>query len=189
MTSGRQRTLQGVSDIEALFREHADRVHAYARRHVEPSTADDIVSETFLVAWRRRADLPEPPLPWLLVTARNLIANHRRSGRRADQHWLAAVREHWNAPTAMPPDEALAEREAYLQALQACTRPEREALLLVAWDGLSPSEAAAVAGCSVRAFTVRLSRARARMERSLRDGPTEPRPQHSPRLVPTQEIS
>lgn len=167
MTSDRGRTLPDVRDLEELFRAYATNVYAYARRHVGPDGADDIVSETFLVAWRRREELPEAPLPWLLVTARHLVSNQRRSGRRADQLWLAAVRDLWRVPAAMPADEALIEREEHLRALQACTRPEREALLLVAWDGLSPEEAAVVAGCSTRAFTVRLSRARARMRAAL----------------------
>lgn len=161
-----------MTDLDTLFREHADRVYAYARRHVGPDGADDIVSETFLVAWRRRTELPEHPLPWLLVTARLLIANHRRSGRRADQLWLAAVRDLWRMPQAMAADEALIHREAYLGALEQCSRPEREALVLTAWDGLTPAQAAAVAGCSVRAFTVRLSRARARVRRALADDGT-----------------
>ena len=183
MTSGRDRTVPGVSTpsrspddarkgddagrLESLFRAHAARVYAYARRHSCVDAADDIVSETFLVAWRRRDELPDDPLPWLLVVARNLLANQRRSGARADRVWLAAVREQWHLDTAAAPDDAVIERDRHLEALEACSRPEREALLLVAWDGLAVSDAAAVAGCSTRAFTVRLSRARARMRARL----------------------
>jgi RNA polymerase sigma-70 factor (ECF subfamily) len=47
----------------------------------------------------------------------------------------------------------------------------------VAWDGLSHTDAARVVGCSTRAFTVRLSRARARFERALATpDPLPPRP-------------
>ena len=56
-----------------------------------------------------------------------------------------------------------------LAALGELTELEREALLLIAWDGLSNGAAAAVAGCSVRAFEVRLSRARARLTRLTTD--------------------
>lgn len=154
-------------DLEDLFRRYADRVYAYARRHTTREAADDIVSETFLVAWRRRTDLPDDPLPWLLVVARNTIANHRRSGARADQLWMAAVRDFWHMPDTLPAADAVVERDECLRALETCTRPEREALLLIAWDGLDHVAAAAVAGCSPRAFTVRLSRARARMTAAL----------------------
>ncbi|WP_460629062.1 RNA polymerase sigma factor [Intrasporangium mesophilum] len=153
--------------LEELFRAHAPRLFAYARRHAPADAADDVVSETFLVAWRRRSELPDEPLPWLLVVARNLLANQRRAGARADRLWLATVRSQWHLHAAAPAEDAVVERDRYVDALESCTRPEREALLLVAWDGLSVADAAAVAGCSPRAFTVRLSRARARMRARL----------------------
>lgn len=152
--------------LTELFRAYSPRVYAYARRHVDLSACDDVVSETFLVAWRRPDAVPDPALPWLLVVARNVIANQRRTSRRADLVWFAAVREGW-ATTAPSADEALQEREGVLRALERCTRAEREALLLTAWDGLRPSEAAAVADCSVRAFTVRLHRARSRLRAAM----------------------
>ena len=152
--------------LTEVFRTHAPRVHAYARRHVDEARCDDVVSETFLVAWRRPDQLPDEPLPWLLVVARHVIANQRRTSRRADQVWFAAVREGWTATTPSA-HEALAERETVLAALEQCTRAEREALLLTAWDGLRPDEAAVVAGCSTRAFTVRLHRARTRLRASM----------------------
>ena len=121
-----------------------------------------------------RTELPADPLPWLLVVARNILSTRRRSGRRADQLWLAAARDLWRMPDHASPETAVLERERHLAALAACTRPEREALLLVAWDGLSAADAAAVAGCSPRAFAVRLSRARARLSRALDAGPAAP---------------
>ena len=148
-------------EFTSLFRQTAPRVHAYAVRQVGGDSADDLVSETYAVAWRRRSQIPVPPLPWLLVVARNLASNHRRSRRRADQLWLSAVRDQWR-PTSPPPDAEVLHRETALAALAVCTEAEREALLLTAWDGLTASEAARVAGCSTHAFTVRLARARTR---------------------------
>ena len=167
---GPGRTYQGVtnqpdrSDLAgALFREHSARVYAYARRHVDEADCDDVVSETFVVAVRRPERVPAEPLPWLLVVARNVIANQRRTSARADVLWFSAVRAFWSSATTSSPEDAVTERERMLAALATCTRAEREALLLVAWDGLSPGQAADVAGCSVRAFTVRLHRARRRL--------------------------
>ena len=60
------------------------------------------------------------------------------------------------APDSSSPDELVLERDALLRSLAALTPIEREALLLVAWDGLLPAQAAEVAGCSVTAFKVRL---------------------------------
>ena len=183
-----------VDRLEDVFRTYGARVYAYARRHTTPDAAEDLVSETFLIAWRRRAELPLDPLPWLLVVARNLLANQRRSGARADRLWLSAVREQWHLHTAAAPEDAVIERDRYLDALGSCTRPEREALLLVAWDGLALAEAAAVAGCSPRAFTVRLSRARARMRAHLEADAAGPavagsRSTEPHRLTIAQELS
>lgn len=156
-----------------LFREHSARVYAYARRHVEESHCDDVVSETFLVAWKRPEQVPPMALPWLLVVARNVIANQRRTSRRADDLWFAAVRQGWTA-TSPSADQSVMEREAMIAALEACTRAEREALILTAWDGLTPEQAAAIADCSTRAFTVRLHRARTRLRTALaQQGHTE----------------
>jgi hypothetical protein len=60
--------------FERIFRENHIAVHAYVRRRVTAEGVDDVVSETFLVAWRRLGALPEEPLPWLLGVARNVIA-------------------------------------------------------------------------------------------------------------------
>lgn len=164
------RTLRGVTpdqeQFNALFDECAPRVFAYARRHCDRAGAQDVVSDTFMVAWRRRSDLPDEPLAWLLVVARNTIANRRRSERRhyALLDSIASI-ERLAGPAAGP-DQSVVERDALIAALRQLTEMEREALLLVAWDGLRNADAARVAGCSQRAFEVRLSRARARLERA-----------------------
>src|SRR6478672_3188813 len=68
--------------FERLFRSEADAVRAYALRRADPADADDVVAETFLVAWRRLDDVPSDPRPWLLSVARRVVANRRRSNRR-----------------------------------------------------------------------------------------------------------
>ena len=153
--------------FEAMFRSQSPRVFAYALRHTDPASAHDVVSEVFLVAWRRIADLPAEPLPWLLVTARNTLSNQRRSlGRRTKlvDRVAALDRVAAAAPAA---EDAAVDRAAMLDALAELSVREREALLLVAWDGLNATQAAEVAGCSRRAFEVRLSRARARLRRLI----------------------
>src|SRR6478672_7608960 len=65
--------------FERLFRSEADAVRSYALRRADPADADDVVAETFLVAWRRFDDMPSDPRPWLLSVARNVLANRRRS--------------------------------------------------------------------------------------------------------------
>jgi RNA polymerase sigma-70 factor (ECF subfamily) len=149
-----------------IFHDLSPRVYAYARRQCDAATAQDVVSDTFLVAWRRRRDVPAAPLPWLLVVARHTIANRRRGTQRQDRLTDTVARLAYLAAPASGAEDSVVEREAMLAALAELSEVEREALLLVAWDGLSNREAAGVAGCSVRAFEVRLSRARARLVRA-----------------------
>jgi RNA polymerase sigma-70 factor (ECF subfamily) len=68
--------------VERLFHDHADTVLAYALRRSDPDTAQEVVSETFTVAWRRLSDIPDPPLPWLLGVARRVLGNHQRASSR-----------------------------------------------------------------------------------------------------------
>ncbi len=161
-----------------MWRREAPRVMAYALRHVEPSEAEEVVAETFLVAWRRYAEVPPQPLPWLLVVARNTIANLRRSGRRR-----AALRDRMRdlerlAEPAPAAEVSALQRADVLAALAVLSAAEREALLLVAWDGLAPAEAARVAGCTTAAFHVRLFRARRRLRAhgDTAPSPTTPAP-------------
>src|SRR5437660_5131765 len=57
----------------------------YTLQHAEQGSAEDVTSETFLIAWRRLPDVPEPPLPWLLGVARNLLRKQAEAGRRRRQ--------------------------------------------------------------------------------------------------------
>jgi RNA polymerase sigma-70 factor (ECF subfamily) len=142
--------------LEGLFAEHGQAVRAYVLRRIDRSTADDIVSDVFVVAFRRLEEIPDDALPWLLGTARRVLANHRRSaGRRealtAELGVLHASRWH---------NEIVGEPEL-VSALARLS--EREVLLLVAWEDLDPASAAAALGCSKATFAVRLHRARRRL--------------------------
>ena len=65
------------------MREHSARVLAYAaNRGASRAEAEDVVSEVFLVCWRRLDDVPSPPLPWILGVTRKVLANQRRSRAR-----------------------------------------------------------------------------------------------------------
>lgn len=141
---------------------HADapRVLAFARRHVGDD-APDVVAETFLHAWRRWDELPDPPIGWLLGTARKLIANRVRGAvrHRALVDRMAML-DAVAGDLADHGDGELTRREA-LDGLAALPADQREALLLVAWDGLSTDQAALALGVRPATFRKRLSRARA----------------------------
>jgi RNA polymerase sigma factor (sigma-70 family) len=153
--------------LRSLFEESSSRVFAYASRHVDSGAAQDVVSEVFLVAWRRIDDIPDDALPWLLVVARNTIRNRRR-GIARQQRLADELANLQRSSTATPgADEVALERRAMLAALLELSRTEREAVLLTGWDGLTVIQAAQVAGCSRRAFELRLHRARSRLRRLL----------------------
>lgn len=154
-------------EFSAAFDRLSPRVFAYARRQCAAADAQDVVADTFLVAWRRWPEVPADPLPWLLVVARNTIANLHRRERRADSLLDVAATLARIAGPAAGADHMVVERELLLDAVAGLTDLEREAVLLVAWDALSNRDAATVAGCSQRAFEVRLSRARQRLARAL----------------------
>ena len=159
--------------LEDLFVQHGPTVYGFARRRASTAEAEEVVSDTFLVAWRRLDAVPADPLPWLLNVARNSLANHRRGeGRRqALRQRLSAVEPpaHDDTPTSVADDAAMSERVT--RALAALPAAERDALTLVVWEELTPDEVATVLGCSRAAVYLRLSRARRRLRRALGDDP------------------
>jgi RNA polymerase sigma factor (sigma-70 family) len=157
--------------FEALFREHHPAVRAYARRRVPSDAVDDVVSGTYLVVWRRLDDVPEPPLPWLITVARNVAGTERRGAARRQRLWLKAQSGHIEGCDPGEPEIA----DGYvLGALARLNERDREALTLVAWDGLAPAQAAAVLGESSVRFRQRLHRAGRRLRAQLA---AEPRPE------------
>jgi RNA polymerase sigma-70 factor (ECF subfamily) len=155
--------------FERLFRAQYPVVAGYLRRRVEPGLVDDLVNEVFLVAWRRLDDVPPSPRPWLLGVARNVVGTHIRGAkrRRALRERLAAVE------VVVVEAERPLSGTAVAAALSALRPTDCEALMLVNWDGLTPSEAADVLGESPAGFRVRLHRARSRF-RALLEHAAEP---------------
>ena len=152
------------AELEALWHDWHRHVLAYALRRADPATAEEVVAETFVIAWRRLDALPDPPLPWLLGVARRVLANLRR-GERRRRALVDRLRVEPPAVTATVPG---ADRRT-LGALAALHERDREALLLHAWDGLDHADAGSVMGCSAATFAVRLHRARERFARALSD--------------------
>jgi RNA polymerase sigma-70 factor, ECF subfamily len=156
--------------FERLFTGHVDAVFAYAVARVDRETAYDATADTFLVAWRRLADVPDPPRAWLLGVTRRTLADQRRSQRRQLSLVVQLARTTVEPAASMAPEELITERVVVFAALGELREADRELLCLIAWDGLDHLEAAEVLGCSPGAFKVRLHRARGRLERALADG-------------------
>lgn len=151
--------------FEALYRQCADRVHAYATRRAAPAIVDDVVNETFLVAWRRLDDVPEEPLPWLLGVARRVLANRRRTESRATALWQRLAAEEPGLSVMSHFDDEISQRVR--RALARLGERDREALMLIAWEGLRVNEAAEALGVPSRTLAVRLHRARKRLAEAL----------------------
>ena len=164
------KTAEAVERFQALYAEHHRRVYAYAASMAGRQLADEVVSEVFLVAWRRLADVPTPAVPWLLTVARHVISSQFRAAAR-QQSINAELRAWVTEAELAAPDVAdeVSERIAVLAALAALPEADRELLTLVAWHGLKPSEAAQVVGCSTTTYFVRLHRARHRLKRAMAD--------------------
>ena len=169
-------TGDAATRFNALWTAHAGQVLAYARRHVDWAVAQEVVSETFLVAWRRLECIPAAPLPWLLVVARNTVRNQQRSSYRRQALQFELERLERVALPLPGADLTASDRADVLAALASLTMQEREAILLVAWDGLRPADAARVADCSTSAFHVRLHRARKRLREAAANGSADTDP-------------
>ncbi len=150
MTTDRRR-----ERFDELYRELAPRVAGYCRRRTDPEEAREVLAETFVIAWRKLESVPrDAPLPWLLATARRVLANRRR-GRRVTTP----------LPESRVPDHAddVVGMLDLKRAFARLSSEDRDTVALIAWDGLTVAEAAVVAGCTAGTFSVRLHRARKRL--------------------------
>lgn len=152
------------TEFSDFYRNRLLEITRFIARRVDSAFVEDLASDLFEVAWRKRDEIPVGfELPWLYKTARFLISNHRRklSGR-------AQAMVLFGEPDAAPSAEAIALADLSLaEAWRNLSSSHREILALSAWDGLSPSELAKALGISVNAANVRLSRARAQLADQL----------------------
>lgn len=151
-----------MTDDEARFHAvfaHLGAVTAYARRRGSRDP-EAIAAEALAIAWRRLDRVPrDDPRPWLYATARNLLLAERRTAATAG-----------NAPDRGAPDPEPVDLDPQLaRALRSLSPTDREALLLVAWEDLTPAQAAKALGMNATAFRVRLLRARRRLHALLAD--------------------
>jgi RNA polymerase sigma-70 factor (ECF subfamily) len=156
-----------------VFDRHYEHIYAYAARRLGHDLAEDVASETFLVAYDRRAGF-DPDRgevrPWLYGIASNLIMRHSRTEAR---RYKALARG--AGPDAGPDDAELvpgrvdagAVRGRLAAALNRLSLADRDVLLLVAWAGLNQQEAAAALGIPPGTARSRLFRARQEMRKAL----------------------
>ncbi|MER0245961.1 RNA polymerase sigma factor [Streptomyces sp. HSW2009] len=173
-----------------LFDDHAAAVHRHAVRMTgDWATAEDVVSLTFLEAWRLRErvlpDGDDDLRPWLLGIATNVLRNTTRAARR-HRDALARLPVGESVPDfadevtqRMVDGEQLA---AARRALGKLRRMEREVFTLCVWEGLDSATAAEALGIPVATVRTRLFRARKRLRKLTEEelkgdrGPGRPAP-------------
>jgi RNA polymerase sigma-70 factor (ECF subfamily) len=146
-----------------LFEKHFGALAAYADRRCYSGDADDVVAETFSVAWRRFDAIPaDAELPWLYGVARKVLANQRRGTRR----WMGLLDR---LRSEVPPEAWMGFDQAppIVDALRRLKPDEREVLLLAAWEGLSHAEIGAAMGLSANAVGIRVHRAKKRLAEEM----------------------
>ena len=150
--------------FEALWHAHYADILAFSLRRLgDRQEAADATADTFLIAWRRSGEIPENPRPWLFGVALKVIANTRRGGRRRGalasrlgERAVPAFAVHGHEP----PGDVLA-------AFRTLAPADQQILSLVAWEELTPAEAAEVLSMPVARFSVRLHRAKQRLRKRL----------------------
>lgn len=154
--------------FEELYAAHYRRIVTYTRRRTGSiDDADDVVSATFLVAWRRLEDLvsADEPLAWLYRVAYLTLLNHRRDAQRTGRLADKAAGEYSNpAATIESTVEARGRLAQVVGAAETLSEMDRELLRLVAWEELTHSEIAEILGISRVLVRTRLSRARRRLQ-------------------------
>jgi len=166
-----RRSIEVPAAFAELFERHARVIGAFAARRVGRDAAEDILSETFLVAFRRRRDFDtswDSAKPWLLGIASRLIGKHR--GKEAAQ-WRAFAASSSGAETstdgaidaAAARTDAAAQLHALAPRIAALAARDRDTLLLYAWGDLTYEQVAAAQGIPVGTVRSRLNRVRRKL--------------------------
>ncbi|MFI8234326.1 RNA polymerase sigma factor [Streptomyces sp. NPDC085900] len=157
-----------------LYDRYAPDIHRYAARRLGDGAADDITSDTFLIAFRIRSryDRTRPNArPWLYGIAGNLIGKQRRSEVRALKALARTghdpVTESWGASWVEDTDSRIAAQGPLAGALAALSAGDRHVLLLVAWAELTYQEVAEALDIPVGTVRSRLNRARRKVRTAL----------------------
>jgi RNA polymerase sigma-70 factor (ECF subfamily) len=170
-----KRSRHEPEQFTVLFRRHAPHIQRYVVRRLGPDAADDIVADTFLLAFRQRGRYDPARTdarPWLYGIATNLIGRHRR----AEIRLYRALARTGADPVCEPftdrvDDRVSAGHASPLVAAALARLPAelRDTLLLAAWTNLSYEAIGLALGVPVGTVRSRLSRARARLRRTLGD--------------------
>jgi RNA polymerase sigma factor (sigma-70 family) len=166
---GPSRVPEQCAHFEALYQSYYKAIFSYVLRRTgaDLDTVADLVAEIFVVALRRQDAIPAPPQdrPWLYGVARRVLLDYqRRHARRLRLESRLRAEATVNEANAGDGEPSVQRVRAAMEQLGP---GDREALQLVAWDGLCHAEAAQVLGCTANAVALRIHRAKARLRDAL----------------------
>jgi len=168
-------SLQGRPEafVEIVHR-HEVAIHGYLARRAGHQAADDLLGEVWVRAFgaRRGFDTSyDDARPWLYGIARNVLRAHWRTGQDLDVPIPEEALDPWDEVTDRL-DVAITAR-AVLSALRKLPSAERDVLLLVGWEQLTPAEAAVALSIPAGTARSRLHRARAALRQMLAEPANE----------------
>ncbi|MBV1851684.1 RNA polymerase sigma factor [Catellatospora tritici] len=165
------------ADVGAVFDRYARELLRYATQRVGEQAAEDVVAQTFLVAYEQRQRFDPARgdlLPWLYGICTNLLRRQRRTEVR-NLRLLAAASsraEHVEAPDTRGSERVDAQRSVarVARALAGLPRRQRDVLLLFAVAELEYAEIATALGIPLGSVQSALHRARTKIKSALTDG-------------------
>lgn len=174
---------RGEDWFTAAYAAHYAPIVKYGLRRLGDTDASvELAQEVFVVAWRRRPEVPDHSLPWLYGVARRLLANRRRADRgRPDQ---VPLLDHEPGNDQHTAEGAAAELAAVRAAMAGLSETDQEILRLIGWEELTLGEAATVLDCTRTAAAVRLHRARRRLTAAMAN-PTPATSIPRPAVIPS----
>ncbi|GAA5230188.1 RNA polymerase sigma factor [Arthrobacter cryoconiti] len=161
-----RRSSESPQAFTELYDKYARMIHRYAARRAGESAAEDVMAETFLVAFERRDSFDQTwndARPWLFGIATNLLRKHHRaeakilkvlaksSGRDSYADSTDRIAEQLDAAAAT---------SVLAGALRGLSAADRECILLYAWAELSYEGIALATKVPVGTVRSRLNRAR-----------------------------
>jgi RNA polymerase sigma factor (sigma-70 family) len=151
-------------EFTRTYRAFLPQISKFLIRRVGASEVEDLASQTFEIAWKKRDQAPVGfELPWLYRIAGYVVANHRRSESTRSSFLLA-----FQGPDSAPSAEEIALSDLALsEAWSKLSAKERQVIALSSFEGLDNQSGAKVLEISTNAFALRLSKAKNRLKTLL----------------------